>query len=91
MLVQAERLANDPPDAITLHAASSGANRDSKTETRPTLVIQERSHAKESITKTPPVRIGCIKFRLATQAPLRGESKPISGRAVALQALSSNG
>jgi hypothetical protein len=50
MLMQTERLADDPAQTVTLYAAARGANRNSKTETRPTLVIQERSHAKESIT-----------------------------------------
>ena len=50
VLMQTERLADNPAQAVTLYAAARGANRNSKTETRPTLVIQERSHAKESIT-----------------------------------------
>jgi hypothetical protein len=50
VLMQTERLTDEPAQAVTPHAPARGANRNRKTETRATLVIQERSHAKESIT-----------------------------------------
>jgi hypothetical protein len=85
MLVQPERLADDPADTVALDTAAGGTNRNGKTETRPTLVVQERSHTKESIAKASPASVGRIKVRLATQPPLRGKSKPCWGRAVAGQ------
>ena len=86
MLVQSERLTDDPADTVTFDTAARGTNRNGKTETRPTLVVPERSHTKESITKPTPASVGRIKVRLATQAPLRGKSKPCWGRAIASQA-----
>ena len=88
--MQSERFADDSSEMIALNASACGTNRNSETETRSTFVVQERSHAKESIAKPPPVRIDGIKVRLATQATLRGERKLTSGRAVALQALLSS-
>jgi hypothetical protein len=88
VLVQSERLADDPTDTIAFDTTARGTNRNGKTETRPTLVVRERSHTKESITKPTPASVGRIKVRLATQAPLRGESKPCWGRAVAGQGAS---
>jgi hypothetical protein len=63
-----------------LDTTARGTNRNGKTETRPTLVVPERSHTKESITKPTPASVGRIKVRLATQAPLRGEIKPCCRR-----------
>jgi hypothetical protein len=88
VLVQSERLADDPADTVALDTTARGTNRNRKTETRPTLVVPERSHTKESITKPTPASVCRIKVRLATQAPLRGESKPCWGRAVAGQGAS---
>ena len=85
VLVQSERFSDDPSDAIAFDATARGTNRNGKTETRPTLVVPERSHTKESIAKPTPAGVGRIKVRLATQAPLRGESKPCWGRAIAGQ------
>ena len=82
MLVQSERLADDPADTVAFDTAARGANRDGKTETRPTLVVPVRGHTKESVAKLTSTRIGRIKVRFASQAPLRGESKPCWGRAV---------
>jgi hypothetical protein len=86
MLMQSKRFADDPPDTVALDAAARGSNRDGKPETRPALVVPERSHAEESIAKTPPARVGSFEVRLATKAPLRGECEPSWGRAVAGQA-----
>lgn len=66
MLMEPERFADDAAEPVALHAAAGGTNRNSKPQTRATLVIQERSHAKESITKPPAVRICRIEVRLAT-------------------------
>jgi len=85
MLVQSERLADDAADTVAFDTAAGGTNRNGKTETRPTLVVQERGHTKESIAKPAPASVGRIKVRLATQPPLRGKSKPCWGRAVAGQ------
>ena len=90
VLVKPKRLTNDPANTVSRDAAAGGTDRNGQAETRPTLVIQARSHAKESITKSPPLRVSRIEFRLATQAPLRGKSKPTSGRALALQELLSS-
>lgn len=90
VLVQSERFSDDPPDAVAFDAAARGTNRDGKTETRPPLVIPERSHTKESIAKPTPTGVGRIKVRLAAQAPLRGKSKPCWGRAFAGQGASSS-
>ena len=76
VLMQPEGFTDYATDVITLYASASDANRYRKTETRSAFVVQERSHAKESITKPPPVRIDRIKVRLAAQTPFRGESKP---------------
>ena len=75
VLVQSERFSDDPSDAVTFDTTARGTNRNGKTETRPTLVVPERSHTKESIAKPTPAGVGRIKVRLATQAPLRGETK----------------
>ena len=83
--MQAERFADEPAKSVALNAAARGTNRDSKPETWPTFVVPERDHAKESIAKPPATRISGIEVRLAAQSPLRGESKPTSGRAVAVQ------
>jgi hypothetical protein len=82
MLVQSERLADDPADAVALDTAARGTDRNGKAETRPTFVVPERCHTKESVAKLTSTSIGRIKVRFATQAPLRGESKPCWGRAV---------
>ena len=82
MLVQSERLADDPADAVALDTAARGTDGYGKTETRPTFVVPERSHTKESVAKLTSTSIGGIKVRFATQATLRGESKPCWGRAV---------
>ena len=66
VLVQSERLANDPADTVAFHTATGGTNRNGKTETRPTLVVPERSRTKESIAKPSAARIGRIKVRLTT-------------------------
>jgi hypothetical protein len=86
MLVQSERFADDPADSIAFDTTARGTNRNGKTETRPTLVVPERSHTKESIAKPSPASVGRIKVRLPTQTPLGGKSKPCWGRAVASQA-----
>jgi len=49
MLVLSKRLADDPAEAVTFDTAAGGTNRNCETETRPTLVVPERSHTKESI------------------------------------------
>jgi hypothetical protein len=82
VLVQPERLTDDPADTVTFDTAARGTNRNGKTETRPTLVVPEGSHTKESVAKLTSASVRRIKVRLATQTPLRGESKPCWGRAV---------
>ena len=66
MLMQPERFADHPADPVALHTTACDTNRNSETQTRASLVIQECGHAKESITKPPPVCVGCIEIRLAT-------------------------
>ena len=85
VLMQSERFSDDPSDAIAFDTTARGTNRNGKTETRPTLIVPQRSHTKESVAKPTPPGVGRIKVRLATQAPLRGESKPCWGRAIAGQ------
>lgn len=85
VLMQPERFANDPADAVALHAAARGANRNGETKTRPALVIPEQNHAEKSIAKSPSARVERFEVRLAAQAPLRGKGKPWPGRAVAGQ------
>ena len=85
MLMQSERFADDPSDTVTFYTTARSANRNGETETRPTLVVPERSHTEESIAKPSTASVGRIKVRLATQAPLRRESEPWWGRAVAGQ------
>lgn len=76
VLMQPERFANDPADAVALHAAARGANRDGKTKTRPALVVPEQNHTEKSIAKSPSARVDRFEVRLAAQAPLRGKGKP---------------
>jgi hypothetical protein len=85
VLVQSEGLADDPADTVTFDTTACSTNRDGETETWPTLVVPERSHTKESVAKPTTASVRRIKVRLATQAPLRGESKPCWGRAIAGQ------
>lgn len=86
VLMESERLADYPANTVALDTSACSANCNGEAETWPTLVVPESSHAKESIAKPPATRIGRIKVRLTTQAPLRGKSKPCLGRAVAVQA-----
>jgi len=82
MLVQSERFPDDPADTVAFDTAARGTNRNGKTETRPTLVVPEGSHTKESVAKLTSASVGRIKVRLATHSPLRGQSKPCWGRAI---------
>jgi hypothetical protein len=82
MLVQSERLTDDPADTVTFDTAARGTNRNGKTNTRPTLVVPEGSHTKESVAKLTSASVGRIEVGFATQTPLRGQSKPCWGRAV---------
>jgi hypothetical protein len=82
MLVLPERLADDPAEAIALNTAARGTNRNCETETRPTFVVPQGSHTKESIAKPASASISRIEVSFATQTALRGESKPWWGRAI---------
>jgi hypothetical protein len=64
MLVHPERLADDAAETIAFDAAASDADCHCKAETRPTFVVPERSHAKESIAKPLPARVGGLEIRL---------------------------
>jgi hypothetical protein len=61
MLVQSEGLADDPADTVAFDATASGTNRNGETETRPTLVVPERSHTKESVAKATTAGVSRIK------------------------------
>lgn len=50
VLVQPERLADDPADAVALDRAAGDAYRHGKTESRTALVVQDRNHAEEPVT-----------------------------------------
>ena len=66
MLVQSERLTDDPADSVALDTAARGTNRNGKTETRPTLVVPEDSHTEESVAKLTSASVRRIKVRLTT-------------------------
>ena len=66
MLMQSERLADDTADPVALDTTACSTNCDGETETRPALIVPDRSHAKESIAKPSAARIGRIKVRLTT-------------------------
>jgi hypothetical protein len=85
VLMQTERLADDPANTVALDATAGDTNRDGEPETRPTLFVPKRSHAKESIAKPLSARVDRFEVRFATQASLRGESQPCWGRANAGQ------
>jgi hypothetical protein len=87
VLVKAKRLADYPSNPVPLDTAARRPNRHGKAEPRPAFVVPECRHAKESIAKPSAARIGRIEVRLTTQTLLRGEGKPVSGRAVASQAV----
>jgi len=82
MLVLSERLADDSAEPVSLDTAARGTNRNCETETRPTFVVPESCHPKESISKPAPASISRIKVSLATQAALRWERKPWWGLAI---------
>lgn len=90
VLVQAERLADDPPELVTLDSAARRAYRNGQAESRPTFVVPRCRHTKKSITEPPAPRVGCIKIRFSAQAFLRGECEPLWSRAVAGQAILSS-
>jgi hypothetical protein len=66
MLMQSERLADDTADPVALDTAARSTDCDGETETRPAFIVPHRSHAKESIAKPSPARVGRIKVRLTT-------------------------
>jgi len=68
--MQPERLADHAPNTIALDGVASGLNRDRQTQTRPSLHVNVRRHAKVPVTEAPAVRVHGVELALAAQAPL---------------------
>jgi hypothetical protein len=57
VLMQSERLADDPADAVALDSAAGDADRHGQAETGPTFIVPACSHTKKSITEPPAPRV----------------------------------
>ena len=78
MLMQPERLANDPPNPIALHGVAGDLGRDGEPQPRARRIVRMGNHPEESVPEASAARIYRLELRLQPQASLRRQREALA-------------